>query len=260
VDTDGDLAADRSLTFVFSELSDGVQTGTVRYATDAEARRSEPSGDLLVASTPVGFGETAQPVAAGRCRLFMGVRSDPFFADAEGAFHGFKWTGVDTFAGKNILSIALEIPNDMLFGEGPRIGVWAAVSIRRAGVLVQVDRGGHPTINPFINPNESKDEYNARQPAEDVENYLEPWSKLLQQNGYSPADAATAALTVLPDILTYDRTEPVAYPNGRALSDDVFSARMAFLTNGEVTSDGLAPHDDLGPSFPFLGAPHVVAL
>jgi len=53
----------------------------------------------------------------------------------------------DTFAGKNILSIALEVPDDML-GDGPQIGVWATVSLRRDGTLVQMDRGGHPTINP----------------------------------------------------------------------------------------------------------------
>lgn len=35
-------------------------------------------------------------------RLFFGGRRDPFFADAEGAFHGFQWTGKDAFADKNI--------------------------------------------------------------------------------------------------------------------------------------------------------------
>ena len=69
------------------------------------------------------------------------------YPDAEGARHGFQWTGQDTFAGKNILSIALEVPDDML-GDGPQIGVWATISLRRDGTLVQMDRGGHPTINP----------------------------------------------------------------------------------------------------------------
>ena len=31
-----------------------------------------------------------------------------------GALHGFQWTGQDAFADRNILSIALEVPNDML--------------------------------------------------------------------------------------------------------------------------------------------------
>ena len=66
-------------------------------------------------ATEVGFDAMATPVQAGPCRLFIGKRSDPFFADAEGVLHwqvegqagNFQWTGSDTFAGANILSIVL---------------------------------------------------------------------------------------------------------------------------------------------------------
>jgi len=195
-------------------------------------------------------------VQAGRGRLFTGVRSDPFFADADGAFHGFNWTGHDAFANRNILSIALQVPSDML-GPDPVIGVWAVVSVRRDGALVQVDRGGHPTINPFVNHNDVKDQFNARQPAGDVANYLQPWSRLLEANGYPPEEATAAARIVLPEILRYDRAQPAAYPNGRALTDDVFSARFAWLTNGKAGSGGLKPHDDLLAEFPYLGPPNL---
>jgi hypothetical protein len=60
---------------------------------------------------------------------------------------------------------------------------------------------------------------------------------------------------LLPDILHYDRRQPAHYPNGRFITDDVFDMRMAFLTNGRVTSDGVAPHDDYLTEFPFLGPP-----
>jgi Domain of unknown function (DUF4331) len=83
---------------------------------------------------PVGFDANARPVRAADCRLFTGVRSDPFFADAEGFFHAYKWTSQDTFAGKNILSIALEAPDHMLVA-GPEIGVWTTVGVRRDGML-----------------------------------------------------------------------------------------------------------------------------
>jgi Domain of unknown function (DUF4331) len=256
IDNDGDAHADAAFTFTFSELRHGMQTCTAYYATGSRARRPEPAGDVLISATPVGFDATAGPVQAGPGRLFTGVRSDPFFADADGAFHGFNWTGQDAFANRNILSIALEVPSDML-GADPVIGVWAAVSVRRDGVLVQVDRGGHPTINPFINPNEVKDQFNARQPADDVANYLQPWSKLLEGNGYLPDEATAAARIVLPDILRYDRARPAAYPNGRALTDDVFSARFAWLTNGKAGSGGLRAHDDLLAEFPYLGPPNL---
>ena len=256
IDNDGDLQTDVAFTFVFSELKDGRQTATAYHATGEEARQPEPAGEVLVKGMPVGFDDTAKPVQVGRCRLFIGVRSDPFFADAEGALHGFEWTGIDAFAKKNILSIALEVP-DALLGGDPVIGVWSPVCLRRDGTLVQVDRGGHPTINPFINPDEVKNEYNLGQPADDLATYLEPWSKILQQTGdYSPAEATAAASSVLPDILRYDRTQPATYPNGRILTDDVFSARMAFLTNGKVLTDAIAPHDDLLTEFPYLGPPN----
>lgn len=256
VDNDGDAHCDTAFTFVFSELTDGTQTGTAYFARGSQAQQPEPAGDVLIAATPVGFDARAEPVQAGPCRLFTGVRSDPFFADADGAFHGFQWTGQDAFANRNILSIALEVPSAML-GADPEIGVWASVSVRRDGGLVQVDRGGHPTINPFVNPNDVKDQFNARHPADDVANYLRPWSELLEGNGYSPDEAAAAARTVLPDILRYDRARPAAYPNGRALTDDVFSARFAWLTNGKVGPDGLRPHDDLLAEFPHLGLPNL---
>ncbi len=171
VDNNGDAQADVAFTFTFSEPENGAQTGTAYYATGAQAREPGPAGQVLTSSIPVSFDAMAQPVQAGRIRLFAGARSEPFFADVEGALHGFQWTGHDDFAGNNVLSIALEVPDDLL-GAGPQIGIWAAISLRRDGTLTQMDRGGNPTINPFINPDGEKDLYNSRQPADDVANYL----------------------------------------------------------------------------------------
>jgi hypothetical protein len=256
IDSDGDAQADAAFTFTFSEFRNGAQTGTAYYATGPDAQQPEPAGEVLISDTPVGFGAAVQPVQAGPVRLFFGVRSDPFFADADGSFHGFKWTGQDAFANRNIDCIALEVPNDLL-GPGPEIGVWVTVNVRRDGGLVQVDRGGHPTINPFINSNDIKDTYNLGHPADDVASYLQPWSKLLQEKGgYTPTEAEAAARVALPDILRYDRTKPASYPNGRALDDDVFSARFAWLSNGKIGSQGLKPHGDVTAEFPYLGVPN----
>ena len=156
-----------------------------------------------------------------------------------------------------------------MLGAGPVIGGWATISVRRDGTLEQMDRGGHPTINPFLTPDGEKNLYNSRQPADDVANYLQPWSQLLQENsGYSPSpllqgrggysspeEAKAAAMLVLPDILRYDRTQPAHYPNGRAPTDDVYSQRFAWL-NGKIPPTGLKPHDDLLTHFPYLGVPN----
>ena len=87
-------------------------------------------------------------------------------------------------------------------------------------------------------------------------NYLGPWSKILKSSGHTPEEAKAAALQVLPDILSHDRTQPATYPNGRILTDDVYSQRFARLTHGKIPPTGLKPHDDLQPHFPYLGVPN----
>ena len=257
VDSDGDAHADVAFTFVFSKPDDGMQTATAYLVGGSEADQPEPAGEVIAAATPVGFDGSALPVMAGPCRLFIGERSDPFFADADGALHGFQFTGQDAFAGKNVLSIALEVPNEIL-GPNPAIGVWAEVSLRRDDGLVQMDRGGHPSLT-LLNGDDVKmaAKYNAGQPADDVNSFVEDWSRVLEERGgYSPDQARAALLTVFPDILRYDRSLPAAYPNGRTLTDDVFDARLSFLTGGKVRSDGVGPHTDLLSDFPFLGVPN----
>jgi hypothetical protein len=61
-------------------------------------------------------------------------------------------------------------------------------------------------------------------------------------------------------MLRYDPARPISYPdNGRLLTDDVGDLNVAIFTNGRVTEDGVGPHDDLQPKFPYLG-PHTPAL
>jgi Domain of unknown function (DUF4331) len=262
IDTDGDSLADAAFSFTFSLYDNGRQTATAYYATGPDAQTREPRGDILIEAAEVDFDATATPVQAGRCRLFTGKRSDPFFADADGVLHwlidgqegNFQWTGTDTFAGANIYSIAVEVPDDML-GPGP-IGAWITTSLRRDGILVPMDRGGNPSFNPILNPDDIKDEFNATDPVDDVKNYQQPLAETLQRHGYPPDEAAAAALTLLPDILHYDRTRPARYPNGRVLTDDVFSARMIFMVHGQATPQSVTAHDDLLASFPYLGPPN----
>jgi len=257
IDTDSDARADIAFTLTFSEYQNGSQTGTVWYATGSEAQQPEPAGQVLADSFPVSFDGTDRTVVVDGqgIRLSAALRSDPFFADVEGALHGMKWTGHDDFAGNNVDSIALEVPTDLL-GPGPVVAVWASISRRGDGGLEQMDRGGNPTINPFINPDGEKNLYNSRQPVDDVANYLDPWSQMLEKGGYSPQEAKEAAMQFLPDVLRYDRTKPVSYPNGRKLIDDVFSYRFSWLTHGKLSPTGLTPHHDLMWQFPYLGPPN----
>ena len=254
IDTDGDNHADVAFTFVFSEVENDKQTGTAWYATGAAARQPEPGGEVLAENIPVSFDGTPQP-AGLRHPAVRRAAQRPVLRRRRRRPARLRLDRARRFRRNNVDSIALEVPDDML--GGPVIGVWASISRRSNGVLEQLDRGGNPTINPFINPDGEKNLFNSRQPADDVANYLGPWSVILQNAcGYTPEAARAAALQVLPDILHYDRTKPAAYPNGRVLTDDVYSARFAWLSNGKIPPSGLKPHDDLLAHFPYLGPPN----
>jgi len=193
------------------------------------------AGHRVITYDRRGFGQSSQPA--------VGYDYDTFAADLAALLdHLDLWD-------------AVLVGHSMGTGEVTRF-LATYGSRRRDGELVQMDRGGHPTINPFINPDGEKNLYNSRQPVDDVANYLGPWSKILEGSGYSPEEAEAAALQVLPDILHYDRTKSASYPNGRALTDDVYSIRFDWLTKGKVPPSGLKPHDDLQSEFPYLGAPN----
>jgi hypothetical protein len=66
--------------------------------------------------------------------------------------------------------------------------------------LVPIDRDGHPSLTAFFNADDAKEEYNARQPADDRAGYHELWSQVLQKlGGYSAEDATDALGVGLPD-------------------------------------------------------------
>ena len=48
---------------------------------------------------------------------------------------------------------------------------------------------------------------------------------------------------------------PGAQDGWRLLTDDVSGDRSGWLLNGRAGPDGLSPHQDMLPGFPFLGPP-----
>ncbi|MFF2848677.1 DUF4331 family protein [Streptomyces sp. NPDC058001] len=257
VDTDGDHQADVAFSFVFSPPRDGRQTVSVYRATGPEAREHRAGGEKIISEEPVAFGAEPQVVESGPYLFAAGLRSDPFFADLEGIAQQFQWTGKDWGVDKNVFSLALEMPGAEL-GPDPVIGVWGRVSLYEDGRLKSVDRGAHPSLTAYFNPeNSAKTAYYEGEPAHDRDAYLKPWTEVLQHTGgYDPEAAEKALRTVLPDILRFDRSKPAAYPNGRKPTDDVTSARLRMVSGGKITSDEIGPHTDLLPGFPYLGTPH----
>ncbi|WP_235884067.1 DUF4331 family protein [Saccharopolyspora elongata] len=256
VDTDGDHRADVAFSFVFSAPGNGQQTVTVYRATGAQAREHDAVGDPVITNAPVDLGPDPRTVETGPYRFFAGLRSDPFFADLEGIGNDFQWTGHDAMADKNIFGLVLEMPDAELSSD-PEIGLWMRASLRRNGQLKSVDRGAHPSLTAYFNEEDVKDAYNEGEPATDWDTYLQPWTAVLQYTGgYDPQTAEQTLRTVLPDVLRFDRSKPAAYPNGRKLTDDVTSMRLAMVSGGKITTDHIGPHDDLLSEFPYLGAPH----
>jgi hypothetical protein len=256
IDNDRDLVADIGYRFSFLPSENGAQDATVRRVEGADAAGAGDAGEAIIESAPVSNGSEARVTQAGEYRFFAGWRSDPFFYDAGGALNGFQFTGDDFFADADVCSIVLELPNSAL-GAG-EVNLWhRALVPADNGNWAQVERGARTQVAVFLVPNEEKETYVGAQPADDAR-FVDIMAHSLEHTGgYSPDDAKRVAGTLLPDILRYDPKRPVAYPdNGRLLTDDVGDFNAAIFTNGKVTEDGVGPHGDLLPDFPYLGPPH----
>lgn len=279
IDNDGDLRNDIAFSFIFSEPQDGRQSVDVFLATDSDAQSPEAVGELIFDSVEVSFGQTPNIVRSGSFTFFAGARSDAFFFDFDGIKNLFDtsggrnftaphlggespWTGVDSNLAANVFSIAIEMPTSAL-GADPDVRIWGRCSLRRDdGTLHHVDRAGHPSVSSFFNTDDTKEEYNAGEPAGDRVRWIEQFIHLMgHTGGYSRNEAIAAIDTegALPDMLTYNPSAPAKYPNGRGFADDVIDYRLAFLTKGECPPSGLSPHTDMLDQFPYLGPPHGAA-
>jgi Domain of unknown function (DUF4331) len=275
IDNDGDLLNDIAFSYVFSEPQNGRQTVDVFMGIGQQARSAEAVGARIFCDVDVSFGPEPNIATAGEITFFAGARSDAFFFDFDGIKNLFDtsgkrnftephlsdkspWTGVDSNTEANVFSTVLELPTDRL-GGNPGIRIWGRCSIRRKGELVHVDRAGHPSVSSFFNTDDTKEEYNASEPVNDRERWLDQFVHLMGHTGNYTREEAIAAIDAegtLPDMLSFDPAEPAKYPNGRVFADDVINYRLAFLSKGDIPLTGLAPHTDTLSEFPYLGTPH----
>jgi Domain of unknown function (DUF4331) len=275
IDNDDDLLNDIAFSYVFSAPQDGKQTANVFLATGEEARSVEAVGTKIFSDIDVSFGATPSIATSGDYTFFAGTRSDAFFFDYDGIKNLFDtsggrnftaphlggespWTGKDSNTEANVFSMVLELPTSEL-GAKPAIRIWGRCSVRRDGELLHVDRAGHPSVSSFFNTDETKEEYNASEPVNDRQRWLDLFVHLMGHTGNYTRDEAIAAIdahSILPDMLSYNPSEPAKYPNGRVFTDDVIDHRLAFLSKGDIPPDGLSPHTDLLAEFPYIGTPH----
>jgi hypothetical protein len=257
IDTNGDAVADIAYRFQFLQSDSGTQTATVRRVEGPDAAGMDGGGRVIFEGAPVSNGSDPQITQADEYRLFAGWRSDPFFFDTTGALNDLQFTGDDFFADRDVCSIVLELPNSDL-GDG-KVDLWhrTLAPTDNDAHWIQVERGARTQQVPFLVPNEEKAAYAGTEPTDDARFLKGIAHSLEHAGGYSPAEAEQIAGTMLPDVMPYDPARRIAYPdNGRLLNEDVVDPFLVILTNGRVKGDGVGPHQDLLPEFPFLGPPH----
>ncbi len=264
VDTNGDLVADIAFRFRFARDGYGGMKATARRVEGPDAAGMGDGGEIIIDGAPVSMGPAVQVTDAGPYRFFAGWRSDPFFFDALGAVRWAQnpgnntFTGDDYFAGHDVCSIALELPNSAL-GDGADLNLWHRTLRHADGTgsgWVQVDRGVRASQTPFL-ADAVRDAYLGGEPAQD-ERFVPAFAHALEHlGGYTPAEAETTARTLLPDVLPFNPARPATYPiNGRTVTDDVVNNFLIVITNGKVTTDRVGPHTDLMEEFPYLGPPN----
>lgn len=188
-----------------------------------------------------GFIKTISMGSCGQGKVFVGQRAESFAIDLGKVFDlinlnplGARNAGTNVLAGKNITSIALEVPKACLVnsaGNDPVIGAWTTASVRQAtlvnpspesgisttakkgGAWTQVSRLGMPLVNEVIIGLKDKDKFNASEPKDDAAKFAPyvfyPTLPALIQTLYPQApaptnfprqDLVTAFLTGVPTI------------------------------------------------------------
>jgi len=253
IDTNGDFEAEIAFHVLFTAIDDAQQTATLYQATDEVARGTGPVGQIIIQDAPVSFTQEARITTEGQFRFFAGLRSEPFFADPTGFFNNLQWSGQDFWAGKNVFSIALDVPNSAL-GPQSQIGIWGRTMAMVEGVLTSVNQMGRPGNNALRQGADT----NSTPPAQQRERFFSQYVTMFQTFGYTEAEATRLSLEWLPDILPYNYLSAKGYLNGRQLKDDIADNLVEILTQGKMKDDLVYPHTDYLAEFPYLGLPHEV--
>ena len=121
----------------------------------------------------------------GKAKLFVGQRKDPFVVNLGETFdlvnyanpigEQYNASAMDDLAGKNVTSIAFEVPASCLVnGNDPVIGAWTTSSIGAvakggATAYTQVSRLANPLVNELVIGLPDKDTFNGSLPANDAQ-------------------------------------------------------------------------------------------
>jgi uncharacterized protein DUF4331 len=253
IDTNGDFEAEIAFHVVFTNVGDEQQTAALYRVIDEAARGTGPVGEVIILDAPVSFTQETKITTKGQYRFYTGIRSEPFFADPTGFFNNLQWSGQDFWAGKNVFSIVLDVPNSAL-GTHPQIGIWGRTMALVDGTPTSVNQMGRPGNKALRQGADT----NSTPPTQQRERFFSQYVEMFQKFGCTEAEAARLSLEWLPDILPYNYTSTAGYPNGRKLTDDIADNLVEIITQGKMKDDLVYPHTDYLAEFPYLGMPHDV--
>jgi hypothetical protein len=233
--------------------------------------------------------------------FFAGETDDPFFFDIPG-FSRFRASvlagspdvtqlnrGRDSFAGYNIMSIAMSIPISLFnlqrqplnpganiigvdtLAQRQRNLVFTREGLSATGGFRTLDRDGNPAMNALIIPFARKDEYNMATTLDDAQGRfagdIVATLKALGTNDTNIGILASVFVTN-GDFVHIDITKPntgpgggnnaaAAFPNGRRPGDDVVDTFLFLVTNGAITKGDNVNSNDVAfqDKFPFLAPP-----
>ncbi len=271
VASNGGTSEDLALRVTFTDPDQNGQQQVRILRADGPAARHGAAG------TPLGEGRTSAVFSLGDDGLaWAGLAADPFNGDgiavgrflqalAEGCYAPEVFTAApsNTFAGRDVTAIALQLPDAAL--GSTRIGLWARISLTGDGHTRQrqVSRIGQAMLRPlFFNPPDTEaelDALNAGAPATDLATHSQRVRRIAAAAclaGLSDPDghAARVVAAFLPDVLTYRPGQPAAFHpgdgNGRALGDNAFDIAVAVLA-GSTLANASAPRQAT-PAFPYL--------
>ena len=260
-----------------------------------------PRGDRFTAPTTLPtLAATANPPVittdpATGVSFFAGEVDDPFFFDIP-AFARFTASaragapdpslfnrGRDSFAGYNILAIAIRVPVSYfrLFGNSV-IGVQSLTQRQRvqrirndgtiegSGAFRTLDRSANPGINALIIPFARKNEYNSATPVDDSRGrFAGDIVATLTALGTDATNIGILASVAVfnGDLLRLNlfatnsgpgggNNAGGGFPNGRRLADDVVDTVLFFIANQNPLGDNVNSNDvAFRDAFPFLAAP-----
>lgn len=285
----GDAQPDQfiNITFTPVQASGGPQTATI----ELPGRRIFTALTTRSSTAAVAPAQVVTPDPATGVSFFAGLVDDPFFFDipAFGRFVASVRAGTpdptqlqrgrDSFAGYNVMGIALRIP--LSFLRTPNIIGVSGVILRdegsrgRPGVFKpqkfqQVERVGNPAVNVALTPFSRKDEYNLSTTVDDANGkFVDDIVATLTALGTNAANRTILFNVAVRDgdFLRLDtriaNTGPrggtnaaAAFPNGRRLADDVIDTLLFFIANQNPLGDSVNA-SDVPPSntFPFLALP-----